>query len=217
MIYQKMDLLMSTKPTKRMAFNFLRSYFDVLNKLEDDKQKLDFLLSIINKQFLDIEPEGLDFLVDLCYESQRHAIEKSVKGWKTANKTDLQGNPTPPKGSPPTPPQGSPPKEEQEKGKEKEENNISDLDDVLKRLETFAKNINPKTTWVEGMYRVHKLKEKNLTHVVKRFVDHALTLPSEKIPKNQNEFQNHCNHWTRIQIDNGKFAEYRTVKAKGTI
>ena len=92
-----------------------------------------------------------------------------------------------------------------------------DADDVLKRLESFAKNINPKTTWVEGMYRVHKLKEKNLTHVVKRFVDHALTLPSEKIPKNQNEFQNHCNHWTRIQIDNGKFAEYRTVKAKGTI
>lgn len=217
MIYQIKDLPMSTKPTKRMAFNFLRSYFDVLNKIEDDKQKLDFILAIINKQFLDEEPKGLDFLVDLCYESQRHQIEKSVNGWKTANKTDLQGNPTPPLGSPPTPPKGLPHKEEQVQEEEKEQNNISDFKDVLKRLEYFAKNINPNTSWVIGMYRVHKLKEKNLTYVVKKYIDHALTLPYKNLPKSQTEFQTHCNNWTRIQIDNGKFSEYRTVKAKGSI
>ena len=32
------------KETKRKAFNFLRSYFDVLNDLETDREKLDFLL-----------------------------------------------------------------------------------------------------------------------------------------------------------------------------
>ena len=107
-------------PTKRKAFNFLRSYFDVLNQLENSDDKLNFLTAIINKQFLDEDPKDLGFIPNLCYESQRHSIEKSVKGWKTANKTDLRGDPTPPLPPPPTPPLPLPPKEEQEKEQEKE-------------------------------------------------------------------------------------------------
>ena len=111
------------KLTKRRAFNFLRSYFDVLNNIPEDKDKLTFLMSIINKQFLDENPKDLEFIPNLCYESQRHAIEKSVKGWKLANKTDMIGNPM----SDPMPPLGgsigSDPKEEKEKEKEKEKHN----------------------------------------------------------------------------------------------
>lgn len=81
------------KPTKRKAFSFLRSYFDVLNELEKDSDKLSFLLSVINKQFLDKDPIDLNFVVNLCYESQRHIIEKSVKGYKDKTKNDLIGNP----------------------------------------------------------------------------------------------------------------------------
>lgn len=87
------------KPTKRKAFNFLRSYFDVLNELEKKSDKLDFLMSIINKQFLDEDPKELNFIVNLSYQSQKHAIETSVKGYeqKTGNKlkndelTELKG------------------------------------------------------------------------------------------------------------------------------
>ena len=82
------------KHTKRQAFNFLRSYFDVLNKIPSDDDKLNFLLSVINKQFLDEDPTELNFIVELAYESQRHSIEKSVKGYKDKKKTDLLGNPT---------------------------------------------------------------------------------------------------------------------------
>ncbi len=104
------------KLTKRKAFNFLRSYFDVLNEIPEDKDKLAFLLSIINKQFLDEDPEDLEFISKLCYESQRHSIESSVKGWKRVHKTDMQGNP-------PTDPTTNPttdPKEEEEKEEEEE-------------------------------------------------------------------------------------------------
>jgi len=105
------------KPTKRKAFNFLRSYFDVLNEIPTDKDKLDFLTSIINKQFLDEDPKDLGFISNLCYESQRHQIESSVNGWKRANKdTPL----TTPGTTPPTTPRTDP-KEEEEKEKEKEE------------------------------------------------------------------------------------------------
>jgi hypothetical protein len=105
------------KPTKRKAFNFLRSYFDVLNELEKDKDKLDFLLSIINKQFLDEDPKQLNFIVNLCYESQRHQIESSVKGWKRASNETLV---TTPSTTPPTP-KGLDPKEEEEEEEEEEE------------------------------------------------------------------------------------------------
>jgi len=98
-----------TKLTKRKGFNFLRSYFDVLNELKNDSDKLNFLMAIINKQFLDENPKDLEFLVNLCYESQRHQIEKSVKGWKQASNTDLLGNPlSDPKGNPPSNPPSNP-------------------------------------------------------------------------------------------------------------
>ena len=104
------------KPTKRKAFNFLRSYFDVLNELNTDKDKLNFLLSVINKQFLDENPENLNFVVNLCYESQRHQIEQSVKGWKRATNDTLGTTPPTPLGT--TPP--TDPKEVEEKGEEEE-------------------------------------------------------------------------------------------------
>jgi hypothetical protein len=107
------------KLTKRKAFNFLRSYFDVLNKLQTNEDKLSFLMAVINKQFLNENPESLQFPVDLAYDSQINAIDSSVKGWMRAAKTDLQGNSL---YTPPTPPKGktkSDPKEEEEEEKEK--------------------------------------------------------------------------------------------------
>lgn len=102
------------RPTKRKAFNFLRSYFDVLNELKEDKDKLNFLLSVINKQFLDEDPKGLNFTVNLCYESQRHAVESSVKGWKRVNGC----NPTT---NPPLDPTTNPQEGEEEVKEEEEE------------------------------------------------------------------------------------------------
>ena len=83
---------MAQKLTKRKAFNFLRSYYDVLNELPKDKDKLNFIMSILNKQFIDQDPENLNFLVNICYQSQRHSIEQSVNGYKQKMKTDLLGN-----------------------------------------------------------------------------------------------------------------------------
>jgi len=117
---------MAKKLTKRKAFNFLRSYFDLLNELETDADKLQFLLAIINKQFLDENPKGLNFVVNLCYESQRHVVEKSVKGYKDKTKQDLIGNPLqdpyqdPTEGGTQGPTEG-PCQQEEEKEKEEEQ------------------------------------------------------------------------------------------------
>lgn len=112
---------MSIKPTKRKAFNFLRSYFDMLNQLKTNEDKLDFLMSIINKQFLDEDPEGLNFITNLCYESQRHHVEKSVKGWKRVNCTEVMCDPPLDPTSNPMSNPSLDPQEEEEEEEEKEE------------------------------------------------------------------------------------------------
>lgn len=95
------------KLTKRKAFNFLRSYFDVLNELDNDADKLAFLMAVINKQFLNEEPQ-LEGLVKFAYISQINAIEKSVKGWQDATGQELTGNYDTPTNTPSGTPMGGP-------------------------------------------------------------------------------------------------------------
>lgn len=121
------------KPTKRKAFNFLRSYFDVINELQNDTDKLEFVMAVINKQFLDEDPKELNFVVNLCYQSQKHAVESSVKGWKRVSNTDLIGNPTT---NPTTNPMTNPttnPQEEEEKVKVEEKEKVQDVKEKLSK------------------------------------------------------------------------------------
>jgi len=67
--------------TKRKAFSFLRSYYDVLDEIYDDKDKLKFLMAILDRQFEGTEPE-LEGIVKLSYVSQRHSIDASRIGWE---------------------------------------------------------------------------------------------------------------------------------------
>lgn len=214
------------KPTKRKAFNFLRSYFDVLNHLENDADKLSFLLSIINKQFLDEDPKDLNFIVKLCYDSQRHSIEKSVKGWKIASSTDLIGNPlappTLPKGLPLTPPKGLPKQEEQvqEEEQEKEEITIgnSDVDIFEVYKNQIAEEMKNPTEWRNSFYRLYNLKDNSLSKVMDDFILQRKSFPDDP-PKNLREFKRHFSNWC-IKVDPiGKLNSYKKhqPKEKGSL
>ena len=164
------------KKTKRKAFNFLRSYFDVFNELKTDKDKLDFLTAIINKQFLDEDPKELSFIVNLCYESQRHQIETSVKGWLRATKDTLGTTHTTPLGTIPT----TDPKEEEEEVKEEEQeevkeesNNIESIDfNIL--LEYFNNSFGKASRVVNDKVKKAfnaRLKEGYTKHDFKKCID----------------------------------------------
>jgi hypothetical protein len=75
----------------REGFNFYRSYYDVFNLLESDKDKLVFITSLLEKQFEGIDPQGLKGNAKFAYISQQHSINKQVKGWE-----DKVGNPLEP-------------------------------------------------------------------------------------------------------------------------
>jgi hypothetical protein len=110
---------------EREAFNFYRSYFDVLDMM-NKKEQLDFLIALLEKQFYGIEP-SLKGQSKFAYISQKHSIDKQVEGWENKTKCKLSRpteDPYQPPTEPPTEDPKQPPTEDpylQEKGKGKEE------------------------------------------------------------------------------------------------
>lgn len=81
---------MALKKTKRKDFKFYRSYYDVFNELDKDKDKLEFITAVLDKQFLGVEPD-LKGIVRFAYISQEYSISKQVKGWQDATNQELTG------------------------------------------------------------------------------------------------------------------------------
>lgn len=79
---------MAFKETKRKGFNFFRSYYDVYNELTNDKDKLDFINALLDRQFLGVKPTNLKGMANFAYISQTNSIDSQVKGYedKTGSK-----------------------------------------------------------------------------------------------------------------------------------
>jgi hypothetical protein len=108
----------------RKAFNFYRSYYDLVIELPDE-QKVQFLMAILNKQFLDVEPQ-LDGLVGLLYKSQKHSIDAQVNGYKNKKGITTE-HPSVPPWVPPTQGPIEPPSvQEEEKGEEEEKGQVEE-------------------------------------------------------------------------------------------
>jgi len=114
------------KLTKRKGFNFFRSYYDVYNELETDKDKVAFIDALLDRQFLGVKPSNLKGMVKFAYVSQVNSIDTQVKGYedrmKALNKKTENYDPW--QGVEKvfiTPPQQE---KEKEKGKEEEKKNV---------------------------------------------------------------------------------------------
>jgi uncharacterized phage protein (TIGR02220 family) len=118
---------MAQKLTKRKAFKFYRSYYDVYNELSN-ADKLKFIEAILDRQFLGIKPNNLTGMARFAYLSQEHSIDLQVKGYEDATKSSLctenedviLENNDPYKGGYEGP-NVDPPMQEKEKEKEKEQ------------------------------------------------------------------------------------------------
>lgn len=108
------------KLTKRKGFNFFRSYYDVYNELETDKDKVAFIDALLDRQFLGIKPTNLKGMAKFAYISQTNSIDSQVKGYEDKTGEVLDSDPTVPPTVPPTDGGQLPPTvqvEEKEKGK----------------------------------------------------------------------------------------------------
>ena len=72
---------------ERLLFKFYLSYFEVAQEL-NDKDRLTFYDALIKRQFTGCEPK-LNGMVKFAYISQKHSIDKQVKGWEDKTKKIL--------------------------------------------------------------------------------------------------------------------------------
>lgn len=70
------------KLTKRKGFNFFRSYYDVYNELETDKDKVAFMDALLDRQFQGVIPLDLKGMAKFAYISQVNSIDSQVKGYE---------------------------------------------------------------------------------------------------------------------------------------
>ena len=185
---------MAVKLTKRKAFSFLRSYFDVINELDNDTDKFNFIMAILNKQFLDENPKNLNFISNLCYESQRHAIEKSVKGWKTATNTDLLGNPLAPLRVPKEAPLQLPKQQEQEQVEEqvKEKEKIITINNKV-----FLENCKKSIQWLETTAMQKQVKLETINLYLDKFDYHLIEHQEQK--ETLKDYKSHFVYWLNKQ------------------
>lgn len=71
----------------RKGFNFYRSYWDVANEL-NDKDRLAFYDALLLRQFTGKESE-LTGIVKFAYLSQKHSIDKQIKGYEDKTNNPL--------------------------------------------------------------------------------------------------------------------------------
>jgi len=119
------------KKQTRQAFNFYRSYYDILDDITRDQDKLTYLLALLDRQFKGIEPT-LENIPRLVYNSQKHSIDKQVEGWE--NKTGTKLDPSVP---PTEDPYVQVEVQEKGEGKEEEQEKLSRI--MINKLE---KNLN---------------------------------------------------------------------------
>jgi hypothetical protein len=67
--------------SQRDGFTFYKSYYDVFKELSD-KDKIQFIEALLDKQFIGKEPTELKGMANFAYLSQKHSIDKQVKGWE---------------------------------------------------------------------------------------------------------------------------------------
>ena len=81
---------------KRKAFNFYRSYYDVLKMLEKDSDKCAFIKAVCEKQFEGINPDfnKLSPMVEFAYKSQKHALDASRQGFEDVSKRKKTATPS---------------------------------------------------------------------------------------------------------------------------
>jgi hypothetical protein len=118
------------KLTKRKGFNFFRSYYDVYNELETDKDKVAFIDALLDRQFLGIKPTNLKGMAKFAYISQTNSIDSQVKGYEDKTGEVLDSDPTVPPTVPPTDGGQLPPTVQVE---EKEKEKVQDVKEKLSK------------------------------------------------------------------------------------
>ena len=164
---------------QRRAFKFYKSYFDVYNELSD-KDKLKFIEALLRKQFYGEEP-NLKGMAHFAYLSQKHSIDKQVKGFEDKTKTKLKPIQDPMQGCL----IGGlihPKQQEQEKEQEKEQEQLS--------FDRFWNLYDKKIDRKKCQSKFRKLKQKDISKIFETLPKYIKSTPDKQFRKNPSTYLN---------------------------
>jgi len=113
----------------RKVFKFYKSYYDVFKEL-DNKNKLDFINALFERQFFGKEPINLTGMAKFAYISQKFNIDSQVNGFQ--DKTGINLTELPPIIPPITPPTAQIEIELKEKEEIEKKEKIQIIDSIYK-------------------------------------------------------------------------------------
>lgn len=151
---------------QREGFTFYRSYYDVYMELTD-KEKVAFMDAVLNRQFNGVEPTGLKGMANFAYLSQKHSIDKQIKGFEDKTGFKLRPETPLPRGAE-TPSQQE---EEKEEGKEQVQGKVEEEFNARGNANAaeldFSKFNNSRieiiwSDWKQYKWNQHKEKYKSL-------------------------------------------------------
>jgi len=189
------------KLTKRKAFNFFRSYYDVYNELSN-KDKVSFMDALLDRQFLGVKPEGLKGMANFAYISQTNSIDSQVKGYETK----IEGLEAPTE----APTEGGnqdPTAQVQEKGKgkeqEKEELKQEKEKSLIGEFNLFWNLYDKKVDKDKCLKKWRSLKDKEKDHIAMMLANYVKSTPEARYRKNPLTWLNgKC--WNDEIIENSK-------------
>lgn len=163
--------------SKRKLFKFYYSYYEVAQELSD-KDRLEFLWAIMQRQFEGIEP-NLKGIAKIAYVGQKHSIDAQIKGWEDKMGEEL--TPIAPPITPPTQGAIAPPTlqekvKEKVKVKEKEEVELSARDLILKKWLDYRKEIKKplKDVSIESLKNTWQSKtDSELTAIIEQSISNG--------------------------------------------
>ena len=182
------------KETRRKGFNFYRSYYDVYNELED-ADKLTFIEALLNKQFLDIDPDNLKGMTKFAWISQYNSIDQQVKGYKSKTKDPMQGGKVGGVLRGNLTPTLQEKEKEKEKGKEEEEEKS-----IYKSIETIANDYKKNERVINAVLKNGQQLAFSKEDLISKLDDFILHLESiDDTVKQDKDFKSHFLNWLRIQ------------------
>lgn len=191
---------------ERKAFNFYRSYYDILQELPD-ADKLQFLLALIEMQFNETEPTNLTGLAKFAFISQRHSIIKQIEGYKAGinGGRPLGGGL---KGANNQPQKGKS-NQGQEKEKEKEEEEVKEKEEmsIFNEFRVLYQGTKRGLQTEFGVFKKHKDWKEVLPNL-KSIIQNQIKVRNNK--KAKNEF---VPEWKNLQtwLNNRCWEEVTTI------
>jgi len=196
----------------RKAFNFYRSYYEIAKELPEEERGA-FLMAILETQFTGKEPDlsKLSLLCKFAYISQKHSIEKQIRGFEDANKKPKKRETpkTNPKGKPQRPtPKTNPPSQEQVQVQEEEDVVLGKkIDEIYleyrEKYKNYANQLFGDAIFIESISKgfIKNQKEEIRKMTIKKYLQEFLNSLDQvkKIHNNKKEFQEHFPNWLRKQ------------------